>query len=108
MEGECRMSRLSNKRLRQQQNRGNHQRRRTTRGNRFISKLKKYKWYETLNSKEGKEVDIPKFKIIIPPRRKNGSLIPKKTRDRVINKVRKRCIETDGNVKVIRISGSLN
>ena len=46
------MSRLSNKRLKQQQNRGSHQRRRTTRGNRFISKLEKYKWYEILNSNE--------------------------------------------------------
>lgn len=46
------MSRLSNKQLRQRNNRGNHQRKRTTRGNRFISKLKKYKWYETENSNE--------------------------------------------------------
>jgi hypothetical protein len=46
------MPRLSNKQLKQQQNRSNHQRRRTTRGNRFISKLKKYKWYEIENSKE--------------------------------------------------------
>jgi len=38
--------------MRQQNNKGNHQRRRTTRGNRFLSKLRKYKWYETLNSKE--------------------------------------------------------
>jgi len=45
------MPRLSNKRMRQQKNRGSHQRRRTTRGNRFLSKLKKYKWYETENSK---------------------------------------------------------
>jgi len=47
------MPRLSNKRMRQQNNRGAHQRRHTTRGGRFLSKLKKYKWYETLNSKEG-------------------------------------------------------
>jgi len=46
------MARLSNKRLKQQQNKGTHQRRHTTRGNRFLSKLKKYKWYETLNSNE--------------------------------------------------------
>jgi len=44
--------RLSNKQLRQRSNKGSHQRKRTTRGNRFISKLKKYKWYETLNSNE--------------------------------------------------------
>jgi len=47
------MPRRSNSKMRQQKNKGNHQRKRTTRGNRFLSKLKKYKWYETLNSKEG-------------------------------------------------------
>lgn len=39
------MPRLSNSKLRSKHNKGNHQRRRTTRGYRFISKLKKYKWY---------------------------------------------------------------
>ena len=46
------MSRLSNNKLRSQHNKGNHRRRRTTRGNRFLSKLIKYKWHETLNSKK--------------------------------------------------------
>jgi len=44
------MPRRSNSKMHQQNNKGNHQRRRTTRGKRFLSKLKKYKWYETLNS----------------------------------------------------------
>ena len=35
------MSRLSNKNLRRRNNRGSHQRRRSTRGHRLISKLKK-------------------------------------------------------------------
>jgi len=40
------MPRLSNKHLRQRNNKGAHQRRRTTRGHRIISKFVKYKWYE--------------------------------------------------------------
>jgi len=47
------MPRLSPKRLRKRQNKGNHQRRRSTRGGRFLSKLEKYKWY----SFEGGEYD---------------------------------------------------
>ena len=46
------MSRKSNKQLRAQHNKGNHKRRRTTRGQRFLSKLEKYKWYETHNGKD--------------------------------------------------------
>jgi len=46
------MPRLNRSKMQQQNNRSNHQRRRTTRGNRFLSKLKKYKWYETENLKE--------------------------------------------------------
>jgi len=55
------MPRLSNKKLRQQKNKGSHQRRRTTRGNRFLSKLKKYKWYETENSTNNKRDVIHEF-----------------------------------------------
>ncbi len=40
------MSRLSNSRLRKRNNKGNHQRRRTTRGHRRISKFNIYKCYE--------------------------------------------------------------
>jgi len=39
------MPRLSRKRLCQRNNKGAHQRRRTTRGHRAISKFVKYKWY---------------------------------------------------------------
>jgi len=55
------MPRLSNKKLRTQKNKGSHQRRRTTRGNRFLSKLEKYKWYETENSTNNKEDIIYEF-----------------------------------------------
>jgi len=40
------MPRLSNKQMRCRKNKGAHQRKRTTRGHRLISKLKKYKWYK--------------------------------------------------------------
>lgn len=40
------MPRLTNKRLRKRNNKSAHQRRRTTRGHRKISKFVKYKWYE--------------------------------------------------------------
>jgi len=46
------MPRRSNKKMRLLDNKSNHRRRRTMRGHRFLSKLKKYKWYETQNSKE--------------------------------------------------------
>ena len=37
-------------------NKASHRRRHTTRGHRFMSKLKKYKWYDDLNS-EMKKMD---------------------------------------------------
>jgi hypothetical protein len=40
------MPRLTNKSMRQRNNKGTHQRRRTTRGYRKMSKFAKYKWYE--------------------------------------------------------------
>jgi len=43
------MPRLSNKPMRKRNNKGAHQRRRTTRGHRAISKFVKYKWYEEVN-----------------------------------------------------------
>ena len=58
------MPRLSNKQLRQRNNKGSHQRKRTTRGKRFISKLKKYKWYETINSKRKEVKDNEKFILV--------------------------------------------
>lgn len=45
------MGRKSNKALRRKKNSGQHQRGRTTRGHRLISKFKKYKWYDDKNSK---------------------------------------------------------
>ena len=51
---------------------------------------------------------MPKFKIIIPSRRKDGSLIPKKIRDKVIDKIKKRCMEVNNNAKVTELSSSLN
>lgn len=50
------MPRRSRKKCRRVNNRASHQRRRTTRGHRFISKLKKYKWYDDLNA-ETKRMD---------------------------------------------------
>lgn len=41
--------RNGNKSFKQKRNKGNHQRRRTTRGYRMMSKFEKYKWY---NEKE--------------------------------------------------------
>jgi len=40
------MPRLPNKKLRRRNNKGSHQRHRTQRGHRKISKFIKYKWYE--------------------------------------------------------------
>ena len=45
--------RNGNKAFKARRNKGAHQRRRTTRGHRFISKLKKYHWYEVVG-KEAK------------------------------------------------------
>lgn len=43
-----------NKSFNQRRNKkGSHQRRRTTRGHRMMSKFKKYKWYEDEERKEG-------------------------------------------------------
>jgi len=56
------MPRLSNKQLRKQHNKAMHQRRRTTRGHRKISKFKKYKYYyigkEVINEKSNLDVFI--------------------------------------------------
>jgi len=49
------MGRKSNKALRRKKNKGQHQRRRTTRGHRLISKFKKYKWY---NGKDSKSEEV--------------------------------------------------
>ena len=38
--------RNGNKSFKQKRNKGNHQRKRTTRGYRMMSKFEKYKWYE--------------------------------------------------------------
>ena len=46
------MPRLSNKRMRRRNNKGTHQRRRTTRGYRMMSKFVKYKWYEEVNKND--------------------------------------------------------
>jgi hypothetical protein len=51
------MPRLTNKQLRKRNNKGAHQRRRTTRGHRQISKFVKYKWYERSTEYEQKEKD---------------------------------------------------
>jgi len=51
---------------------------------------------------------MAKIKIIIPSRRKDGSLIPKEIRDKIIDKVKKKCMEVNNNVKVTEISSSLN
>ena len=44
--------RNGNKPFNQKRNRGAHQRRRTTRGHRTISKFIKYKWYEREGDKD--------------------------------------------------------
>ena len=41
--------RNGNKSFKQKRNKGNHQRKRTTRGYRMMSKFTKYKWYEKEN-----------------------------------------------------------
>jgi len=46
------MPRLSNKKLRMRNNKGSHQRRRSTRGQRAISKFVKYKHYQFEKQKE--------------------------------------------------------
>lgn len=52
------MPRRNRKRLRRRNNKGIHQRRRTTRGHRFMSKLEKYKWYDT-SCLKSTELDTP-------------------------------------------------
>jgi hypothetical protein len=46
--------RNGNKSFKQKRNKGNHQRRRTTRGYRMMSKFEKYKWYNEKESDDGK------------------------------------------------------
>jgi len=53
------MPRLSNKSMRKRNNKGAHQRRRTTRGHRAISKFVKYKWYEEINKNNGSHEVLP-------------------------------------------------
>lgn len=55
--------RNGNKSFKQRRNKGNHQRRRTTRGYRMMSKFKKYKWYEEVinNEEKTKEGIYPIF-----------------------------------------------
>jgi len=53
------MPRLTNKSMRQRNNKGAHQRRRTTRGHRAISKFVKYKWYEEINKNTGNHEVLP-------------------------------------------------
>ena len=45
--------RNGNKSFKQKRNKGNHQRRRTTRGYRMMSKFEKYKWYDKKIEPEG-------------------------------------------------------
>lgn len=47
--------RNGNKKFNQKRNRGAHQRRRTTRGHRTISKFIKYKWYEKEGDKDARQ-----------------------------------------------------
>lgn len=49
--------RNGNKKFKQARNKGNHQRKRTTRGYRMMSKFKKYKWYEGGEKNERHEED---------------------------------------------------
>jgi hypothetical protein len=51
--------RRNRRQVKQKRNKGNHQRRRTTRGYRFMSKLEKYKWYDP-STLDGTESDTPK------------------------------------------------
>jgi hypothetical protein len=51
------MPRRNRRQLKQRHNRGSHQRRRTTRGYRFMSKLKKYDPWYGRNSPGGVESD---------------------------------------------------
>ena len=52
--------RNGNKQFKQKRNKGNHQRKRTTRGYRFMSKLIKYKWYEEGDQNDYNAVYISK------------------------------------------------
>jgi len=53
------MPRRNRRAVRRKHNRGNHQRCRTTRGYRFMSKLKKYDTWYGRNSPDGMESDTP-------------------------------------------------
>jgi len=54
------MARRSPKQLRMRHNKGNHQRRRTTRGHRMMSKFKKYKWYEEIEHEKSQSGSVGK------------------------------------------------
>jgi len=49
--------RNGNKKFKQRRNKGAHQRKRTTRGHRALSKFKKYKWYEEVEKDERHKVN---------------------------------------------------